>query len=70
MRIRGRDLSRKGLGETIYNRVHQVYQFHQNRLTSPYGGHYSICRNVTIERILSMLDEIASKTVRKDKDSD
>ena len=38
MRIRDRDLSRKGLGETVYNRVHQVYQFHQNRLTSPYDG--------------------------------
>ena len=70
MRIRGRDLSRKGLGETVYNRVHQVYQFHENRLTSPYDGRYRLRRNVLIERILSMLDEIASKTVQKDKDSD
>ena len=27
-----------------YNRVHQVYQFHQSRLASPYDGHLIIQR--------------------------
>ena len=25
--------------EKLYNKVHQIYQFHQNRLANPYDGH-------------------------------
>ena len=70
MRIRCRDLKRKSLGEVVYDIVPRAYQFHQNRLTSPYDGRYSLQGNLFIERTLSNLDEIVSKTVRKDKDSD
>ena len=31
-------LQQKSYNRKNYNRVHQVYQFHQNRLASPYDG--------------------------------
>ena len=60
MRVREKDLSKKinHLSELVYDKVDQVYQFHQNRLASPYDGHCVLQR------------QIKSKTVHKDKDSD
>ena len=55
-----------------YGRFHQVYQFHQIRLGSPFDGGYSLQRETDglIKRTSSMLDEIASKIVDKDKEGD
>ena len=68
LKVKVRDTSSKVnyLSKVIYNRVYQVYQFHHNRLASPFDG--SVQRKTPlagelIERTSSMLDEIASKMV-------
>ena len=55
-----------------YNKVHQVYQFHQNRLANPLWWTLKSLKtetlaDVLIERTSSMLDKIESKTVHKDE---
>ena len=53
----------------MIDKVHQVYQFHQNGLASPYDGHLKSPDGL-IDIILSMLDEMTSNIAHKDEEDD